>query len=453
MPSQVRHWLALAGAWLLVGTGTLLAQAPSALTPEQRRSLEHVSLAEARAAVLTRVLDLPLANELTVRDWTAQDAHLSRALRLWVRTLPRAGRPRLYSDDVCESDVRLTPAAVQAELVAQLEHASASSIPAGLTAARIQAAAANWPILWTTGSATPPADPDRSANQPVGWENVSREGMELARRAAAADALDALLAEAGQLPVGPTRPLAGFLDSSPAVHAAVAAAVERAANVAVQLDPDQVAVANAHLSVRELSRILTRVHQEHYHGDEFAVTDFREMALHPPVEELDAVGLGTPPARTLLPGRPAPVELDTPTWAGTSLTATGRYDAVTANPPDAAAQRDIARLNALDQLRQQIEQLVIRDGVTVGDFLAYYQDLKPDVVLFITGARTIRESTASGPGGVEVTVELPLRRLWEILRRKMKLEAADTPNAKPRTRGPASVSDVVALARPNGSLP
>jgi len=56
-------------------------------------------------------------------------------------------------------------------------------------------------------------------------------------------------------------------------------------------------------------------------------------------------------------------------------------------------------------------------------------------VLFLSGARPTARATPLPEGGVEVPVELPLGRLWEIVRRAMTLEEAEPPTA---TSAPAT---------------
>ena len=105
----------------------------------------------------------------------------------------------------------------------------------------------------------------------------------------------------------------------------------------------------------------------------------------------------------------------------------GRCDLPDNGPPDKTAQERAARLDGIDKLRRKVEQLVIQEGATVSEFLAYHQDLKDDVVLFLSGARPKGQPRTLTGDSVEVEVEVPLRRLWEIVRRDMKLENVEPP--------------------------
>lgn len=431
---------------LVTGLASAYAQNAAPPTPEQQKELQLVALAKARTELLDRVRALAIAPNVTVGEWLVRDAGLDRALRLWIRTQPRQGNVRLYSDAVCEADVRVEPPEVSAELIELLKDYPASATALGLDEGKLKAAARAWPLLWATGRAT--VSKHRPTDQPPGWEDVSREGLELARGAATADAYHALLAEAGRLKVTNARRLHEFLDSSEAVSSAVQTEIQRAVKAKVTFDPDQVAVAEVRLSMRDLLRILTRAHQEHYRGEEFEAADFREMTLLAGKDDLVGTGLATPPGHTLLRSRYAAIEYDAPKWAATTMTATGRVEPADGETPDKATLHEAARLDAVTRLSLQIEGLVIQKSVTVADFLSYYQDLKDDVALFLSGARPVALPTTLPAGGVEVKVELPLRRLWEIVRRDMKVEEVEPADATTEGTLPAAPTTAPAKETP-----
>jgi hypothetical protein len=418
------RWLSIAA--LVVG-GACCARAQVVPTPEQQKALEQICLAKARSEMFVRVGGLRLREGVTVTEWLVRDADLDRALRLWVRTRPAEGPMRLYSDAVGEVDVRLLPAEVLRELVTLIEDYPSAASEARVDARQAKAAADKWPILWTTGRAT--VTKETRTGQPPGWEDVDREGTELARAAATADAQNSLLAVVGRLKVSSSRRVQEFLDSSGEVRQAVQAELQRAAKVKVDFAPDQVAVVEVRVGMRDLLRILTRVFQEHYHGDEFEVADFREMVLLAGQDDVVADGLATPPSDSILHARYEPIELDVPDWAGKALTVAGRFVPEEGESEDPAAQAAAARLDGIAQLGRQIEQLVIQRAVTVGEFLGYHQELKDDVALFLTGARAVSLPAGVPGGGVEVKIELPLRRLWDIVRRDMKVEEVEPQSA------------------------
>jgi hypothetical protein len=81
----------------------------------------------------------------------------------------------------------------------------------------------------------------------------------------------------------------------------------------------------------------------------------------------------------------------------------------------------------MDVLRKQVEALVIKDDVTVEQWLGYHPELKDDVVIFLSGARVADRGRVESDGTAEVRVELPLGRLWKIVRRGMQRVEVDPP--------------------------
>lgn len=427
-----RHaYVALLGlataAALLVHEGQSAQAQPAPPTPEQQKTLEQVCLAKARGELLGRVGALSIREGVTIADWLMRDVELDRALRLWARTRPAQGPLRLYSDAVGETDVRVEPAELLAELLVLAEDYPAAAGAARVDAGKLKAAAGAWPILWATGRAA--VSKEAHPSRPPGWDDVTPEGVELARAAATADAQNALLAAAGRLKVTSARRLHEFLESSDEVRQAVQAELQRAAKVKVEFAPDQVAVVEVRIALRDLLRILTRVYQEAYHGGDFEAADFREMVLLAGQDELAATGLATPPSDAALRSRYTPIELNVPAWAATALSAMGRFELGDGETAEPAAQVQAARLDGIARLGEQIEKLVIQKDVKVAEFLGYHQELKDDVALFLNSARVVTAPVALPAGGVEVKVELPLRRLWEIVRRGMKLEEVEPPPA------------------------
>jgi len=406
------------------------------LTAEDRAYLDRLASARARSDVLRQVRALRIGDKLTVEEWAARSPARDRALCLWVRTQPRYGAARFYGDATCDADVRLDPESLARQLDA-LREAHPADGERAVSAHELRQAAGRWPILWGSGTAALTEKP--RSQKPEGWEDVTIEGIESVKRHAEADARRALLDAAGRLPVTNARRLQEFLDSSEAVRAAVLTALEQKSELKVTFGLDQVAVAEARLNLLDLIRILTDVHQKHYQGELFYAADFRGMALLADAEEVTATGLAFPASQMLIRPPYEPIELDAPSWAAGRLAATGRYTPGDEDLPELAARAEAARLDGVDQLRRQVEDLVIFQNVTVHAFLAEHDELKDDVVLFLTGARVVSAPKTSADGAVEVNLELPMQRLWWILRRgleRIEVYPPENMSTRPAVRSP-----------------
>lgn len=393
----------------------------AAITPTDRVAIERAALGRARTRLLAAVQAQPLKPDLTVGAWVARDTALDRALRLWVRSQSTFGAARVYSDRTGEVDLRLAPDELARRLAALRDEfpvAAESISPAELTTA-----AKKWPILWATGVVEEPL-PERARVD--GWEDVSAEGVQAARNAARDDAVYALHDEAAKLRVTAARRLGEFLSSSIAVEDAVVEGLRVESSVKVELAADQVAVAEATIPIPALIRILTDVHGQYYQGDLFQSPDFREMALTAGVAAIRATGLAAPPARYLIKPRFELIELDEPSWTATTLSTTGIYSPEDTDDFPAPMREELARFDGIDRLRKMVEAIELKKGVTVEQFLGYHRHLKDDVVIFLGGARASGPAEARSDGGVAVKVELPLKRLWWILRRGMRTVEVDS---------------------------
>ena len=409
------QWLLCSSPWACV-LPVAIGWAAGALSL-QGRALERVALAKARSELLDRVYALKLRESLTIGDWAAHDLGRDRALRLWLRQTAAYGAARTYSDGSCDVAVRLAPAALEQKLEA-LSATSGATADGAVATPDFSVAAREWPVLWAQGTAWPTEA--ELAQQPEGWEDVTPVGLEMTRRAAEADARRALFDSIGMLPVTRARRLSDFLESGEQVREAVIAALQREALLAVSFAPDQVAVATARIGLVDLIRILTEVHENNYQGDGFHGRDFRGMGLLATVDEVSATGWAIPPAAAISRSHYPDGELDAPAWATAKMTASGRYLPRENEKLSQAEQAEAARLDGVDELWQGIQTLALKDGRTLSAFFAEHTELQADLEVFLSGARVVGPQSTQPAGVVTVQIELPLRRLWWIVRRGLR---------------------------------
>ncbi len=418
---------ACACALALVAARPSLAQAPGDSAAAASRAMaESLALARARSAAWKQITALEVAPQQSLGQWASASPARERALRAWVRRAPRAGAARHYSDGTCDVDVTIQPAELAAEAARILTEEPGGGAAAALEASRdLLRSGRRWPVVWATGTAGAAQD-DADRAHP-GWEDVTIEGVELAQRAAAADAVQALIDEAARLRLTPARRLGDFLDTDATVREAVAAAVQTSAKLSVQIGLDQVASAEATLGMTELIRILTDVHQRVYRGEEFHSADFREMALLTASRELRASGLAVPPARCITRPPYETIELDVPAWAQDTLGELGQYEPLDGMELPLAVAAELARFDAIDRLRRKVEALQVQPAATVATVLETNPALKDDVVIFFSSTRAVGRAETASDGSVLVRVELPLTRLWWIVRRGMQLVEVEPP--------------------------
>jgi hypothetical protein len=393
------------------------------LTAGDRMVLERLALGRARARMQRLVRLLPFADGQSLGAWLAGHPSIDRSMRVWTRARTATQRPRFYTDGVCEVDVTVAPAELAQALRELFKEDAAPADAADI----VRRAARQWPYLWSTGAA---AVSERAhTRKPVGWEDVTIDGMALARRAAIDDALDQLIASAGRLKLGESRMLSVFIDASAAVTKAVRDGIAREVTISTQLAPDQTAEAAATLTLDSLVRVLTEAHTAYYRGDRFSASDFRALKRSAAPREFKVTGLGLPPADHVIRRGFHPLELDAPDWASRALHTTGIWtdDFRTAAPLPPDQRIVFARLIGMDALRQQVESLVIQKDVTVERFLLFHPELKGDVLTAITAARPVTDPQPTPDGGISIEIELPLRRIWDTVKRGMRRVELDEP--------------------------
>lgn len=392
--------------------------------PEDRALLERMALGRAHSDLWRQITSLTLKPGLTIGTWASRDVRLDRELRLWIRTLPRTGAARYYSDHSCDVDVQIEPQVLRDKLV-ELHKRFALPVTSDDDVAR---AGRDWPILWGGGAA---AMAERVEAKPPGWEDVSLEGVEVARRAAEADSIASLMDETGRLRLTASRSLADFINSGDSVRTTLQTAIEKSAKLKVSHGADQVCMAEARIETVELLRILNEVFTSTYHGTDFQASDFREMAISAPRGSVIGVGLAVAPDKYRLSSPYPTIELDAPSWIDKKIDATARFERTEPVQIEPATAMERARLLGVDQLRVRVADLAIRKDLSIATFLMYRPELKDDVTLFLSGARVVSATRNESEDAVTVKVELPLRRLWEIVKRGLTPIDADPAATQP----------------------
>ena len=156
---------------------------------------------------------------------------------------------------------------------------------------------------------------------------------------------------------------------------------------------------------------LTRLHQAHYKGDKFKITDIQRLRQINKLDKIEEVGMGAVPEEldedplVLTPpsGRsPAKV----PDYWAKYCTGRGRLMALRA-----------ARADALRRLAERIKGTRITSDTTVADFVAESDDINLDMRAFLRGAKEVGVRYHRDELIVEVEMEVTLKTVIASFRR------------------------------------
>lgn len=395
-------------AALVLAGGLLAGPADGSWSASARASADVASaLTRARSGLWAQIAVLPLDADLTVGQWAARDVKADLGLRRWVRSLPPLRAARVYGDGSCDVDLRLTPA----DLLRRLRELN-DALPVGrrVSPQALDAAATDWPVLWATGSAA--AEGGRDG--PPGWEDVTAEGVELARRSAAAAAVAEMLDRTSGLKLTTARALRDFVESSAAVRGEVRRFLEERAEIRTDLAPEQVAHAEGAVDLDALATGLGEIARRQEQS-EFRADDFRGMVLLGGNRGPRGSGLSVAPEAERAHWPPEAQMLAAPQWSGRALRAEG-VAGDGCFPGIGGVQRfNVALARALCELRERLNELPVGESMTMGQVLGYDESSGGDIGLLLAGARVVGTSRGLD-GQAEVRLELPLLRAWLILR-------------------------------------
>ena len=442
--------IALVGA----AVASLVAQpvlAARTLTPEQRSKLaEQAAIADAYRQLRAKTAALPLGDSHTVSDLAAVSAPIAIGIRRLVTQADRVGRVRRYGNGDVEVDLRL-PLGAFAEGLAKLHRAAQTT--GTIKAADIDALAkqAEGRTILVTGHgrspsedelAGPPGWPggqDAGDLPPAGWTNVTPEGFKAAQRAARLDAFDHLARQAGELKMERSGTLAALFAAAPAIGQGLR---QPFAGLRVTQDeflPEQVCRIYVEADVTAIVARLQALYAGLATKPSIPESDIKSIARLATVRRLRSVGYGLPPASAFRKTPYAVIEVDEPAWTQESIRASGQA-ALPRNPSATDRAVEIAsqdaRIAARLQIAEQIDLLKLPGGTSVATFLDGHEALADDILTFLSAARPVGSPKVDKANRrVTLTMELPLRRLWLILRDAIPTVEVATPDGNvPRTK-------------------
>ena len=266
-------------------------------------------------------------------------------------------------------------------------------------------------------AATQPAG-DATPARPPGWEQVTPQGIFMARRAAELDAYRRLTSRIGSLEIDDNTVVNDILAYDPGIRLAIRLLLEQQRLSDPVFEPDRGCTVTAEVPVAALVETLNRAATRR--PDDGANGPVRFDGIRQRIAEpvLRAQGHAfAPPRHVRGPSEPHPDPA--PPWAARTLRAAGqgavpegargtdRAESVAEALAFAQAHADIAR---------QLDAFPIDDDVTVQTLIRRNQLARADIATYLMAVRKTSVEFAAA-GTAHVVVEPPLERLWRIVRR------------------------------------
>jgi hypothetical protein len=409
------------------------AAAHAAYTPQQAEMLAvRTAQVDAVNRLTEMVLGVELASGGTVREALGPGTRKEIALRVFLRSARMVGPARVYSDGVAEVDVQAAADVVAAEVAALTGRTPAEVPVASLIASPIE------PNLSAVGRGTaPPGLSDEAVRRiasaprdrlpemyPAGWRRVTAAGRVLASREARLAAYEALSQRLKGVVLGRTETVAGLVDGLPATEAAFEVYV-RSLPVPgpPRFMPDRIAEVEAAAPLAGLIEILKHLRRLRPGGTRLTDEGIDRLSVRIKSERIAVVGRGMPPPEEIRPESvPAAAGgAALPDWATEVLRATGTAD-LSRDVIEAIQNRVLAvrsaKVRALAALEEQVDAIVLEDGTTVRARAARDAVFRRDLETFLDSARTVRQRPLRDGRAWEVTLRLPLLRLYEFSRRE-----------------------------------
>ena len=428
--------LAMGGLLLIVAAVLLWAGMVLAGEPPKPAPLPQALLAirVAQVDALERLADLVLGAHLvadkTVGQAVGPGSDGDIEIRLLLRSARLAAEPRVYSDGLAEVDLECALDDV-ARLARDLRIVGAART-SGLADLEYRAIDG---CLRASGTGRAPPDlaletakrvqaarpEDVPEMFPLGWERVTATGRVAAIREARRRAYGAMAARIRDIHLGQTDKV-GDLVGRGSSEALMLDVFIRSLPVAGEprLMPDRLAEVDVAAPVRDVIRVLKDILALRGGGARATADDIDQLSVRLKVERLTVTGRGMPPVQEVGPpilrvagGAPLP------DWATEVLEAraAARFsDEVENREEGRVLAARSAKVRAVADLEKQVGAVTLADGRTVRQRSTKDEVFRRDVKTFLSGAKTTQYRPTEDGKGWEVTLRLPLIRLYEFSR-------------------------------------
>ncbi len=439
MPKSSKMMLFLLAGLLLVQSAALA----DAVTEKRKAQNKLLAMRAARVDAMRRLAEringLMITSETSVKDFVATDDRIRTSMMSWLRGAREVGEPTYTPDGICNVTMEVTLEEVVVQLkklhkqyykgdkikIEDIEKMTATTTEKTLRETGSGAPRPEFEERGTTVSAAATGNDIMSSSAWEYWmAHCTGRGRLMAQRAAELDALRKLGERINGLMITSQTSVKDFVAESDEINTAMTTFIRGARTVGVRYhDSELIVEVDKEVTLQDLIVNLKQWHKEYYKGSKVAMQDFEQLRVQAMDRDIRETGMGVPPEKYLKdlpPAGVAAVEFaaQVNNWPPT-MKAKGQAAIDIANPNAAQAKLMAERAAELDgrrKLAEELDGLMITSDTSVRDFVAESDEIQTSMLTFQEGAHRVPGSEVRMPDGtVEVTVEIELQPLWNMI--------------------------------------
>jgi len=430
-----RRWFLAAASVGLCLAGLPDSASARELTEAQKKLLaQRAARVDGLRKLAEQIKGLRITSSTFVKDFVAEDDRIETELRAFLRGAREVPPPRYYADGACDLDMEVTLEWVVTTLK-ELHTRYYKGDKVKATDFEQMTQTNHRTVIRVTGSGAPPSDdmppPDEPGEGgetppargiPYGWENVLPQGRLMARRAAEVDGMRKLAERIHGLQITSSTFVKDFVAEDDRIQTDLNTFLRGVRKGEPRFHPDQICSVECTVTLEEVITTLKELHTRYYKGDKFKAADFEQITQRVATKEISETGNGVPPPKYIRGPETESVGVQMPDWVGQTIRATGH--GVPPADMKGTAQGKLMAARAAEEdakrkLAEQLDGVLINSSTTVRDFVAQHDDIRTDMSTFLAGAQAVGDPEYDEEGTAAVTVELPLRRMWDIVSVRM----------------------------------
>ena len=421
--------LAMLGVWV--------APADADAVSEQRKAKRKVlatraARVDAMRKLAERIKGLKITSSTTVHDFVAESDVIETAMRTWLLGMKEVGKPK-FDGEVATVEMSVTLKTVIRELkqlytayykgdkikiydFAKMTETNKFDKITEIGEGVVPEMLVEAPLIRTGGSGKIP---------PYWTKHCTGRGRLMAVLAARSDAMRRLAERIKGVRITANTTVVDFVAESDDINVDMKTFLRGAKEVGVRYLRNELIV-EVEMEVM-LKTVLTTFKSWadiHYKGDKVKIKALQERVEKVRFDKIEETGMGIPPEKYLKGYTPEQVVVlvnakKAPAWVTDTIRVKGQAAVDTENTNAVQAKLmayRAAELDARRKLAEKLDGLMITSETSVRNFIAQNDEIETRMLTYQLGAEVVESSKKIlDDGTAEVTVEINLKPLWNVI--------------------------------------